>query len=75
VFLFTFVCWPREAIWNPFVPGKCLDQMKLLMLSSVLNFVSDLIIIALPQIAIARLMTLSLARKVGIAAVFATGAL
>ena len=71
---FIFGCWPRDALWSPFVSGKCVDTTALMISSAVMNVVSDIGIITLPAVGVARLQ-MPLTRKAGVVAIFATGAL
>lgn len=69
-----FACWPREAIWNPFVKGKCINTCATMIASSVINIISDFTILILPLLSIWSLQ-MPLTRKMGVAVIFATGAL
>jgi hypothetical protein len=73
-FAFIFACLPREKIWNPHIPGKCIDTNASIIATSAINIVSDLTILFLPLLSIARLH-LPLGKKIGVATVFATGTL
>ena len=70
----VFACWPREKIWNPNVPGKCLSPDGCIIATGVLNLASDITILLLPAYVILRL-NLRLRKKLGVMAIFATGAL
>lgn len=76
--IFTFVeifgCTPRQKMWRPTLPGKCLDINNINIASAIVNLVSDLIILVLPQKVIWGLK-LSPRKKMGVAAVFAMGVL
>ncbi|KAF2877772.1 hypothetical protein BDV95DRAFT_588804 [Massariosphaeria phaeospora] len=68
-----FQCTPREKIWNPLVEGSCPINMKSHNIASgVINLVSDLIIIGLPQQMIWK-MQISRPTKIGISLLFAIG--
>lgn len=67
-------CLPREKIWNPLIPGRCVNLGAVLIAGAVINIVSDLSILVLPIGKIWQLK-ISNARKWGISAVFATGLL
>jgi hypothetical protein len=73
-FLEIFQCVPRRKIWNPAVPGVCHKGGKTAVAGSCVNFFSDLVILALPQLVIWRL-NMSYKKKVGIALLFAFGVL
>ncbi|KAI1749264.1 hypothetical protein F4782DRAFT_549843 [Xylaria castorea] len=65
-------CTPREAIWDPTVKGKCLPTKAIEVISSSINVISDIIILATPQFVIWRLQ-LSNKKKLGVALIFAVG--
>ncbi|KAF1852051.1 uncharacterized protein K460DRAFT_413528 [Cucurbitaria berberidis CBS 394.84] len=69
-----FRCWPREKIWNPwFEGGSCpIDVETQNIATSVLNFISDTTILAMPQWIIWNLH-LSRKRKWGISLLFGIG--
>ena len=67
-------CIPREKIWNPTVPGVCINNNANVITSGAFNFALDVLIFILPIYAIMRL-NMNLKQKVGICAVFATGLL
>ncbi|OCL08895.1 hypothetical protein AOQ84DRAFT_266597, partial [Glonium stellatum] len=68
-----FGCHPREKFWNKLIlGGSCVNLQAVILASSVLNFVSDLIVLALPQKTIWSLQ-MSLRKKVDVSAIFAIG--
>ena len=69
-----FSCWPRQKIWDPTVPGKCIYMDGGLILTGVIKLVSDVTILALPVCVIARL-NMRLSDKLSSIAIFATGIL
>jgi hypothetical protein len=71
---FIFACWPREKIWNPHIPGRCISTNGSIIATSAINLISDSTILFLPTCAIAGLR-LPLTRKIGVGAIFATGTL
>ncbi|KAM0802382.1 hypothetical protein BDR22DRAFT_124439 [Usnea florida] len=71
-FLEIFACTPRERIWNPMVPGHCIGVENNYIAVGVWNVISDFSILILPMVAIWNLQMQN-ARKIGVAAVFATG--
>jgi hypothetical protein len=73
-FLEIFGCQPREKLWKATTPGTCLDIPKTNIAASVVNFVSDVIILLLPQKVIWSLH-MSSSKKAGVAAMFAVGLL
>ncbi|KAF2790798.1 hypothetical protein K505DRAFT_340111 [Melanomma pulvis-pyrius CBS 109.77] len=74
LFMFIFACVPREKIWNPMVPGRCLDLGPTMISSSALNLVSDVAILVVPLLSISSLQ-MPTRRKVAVSAIFATGTL
>ncbi|MCJ1263640.1 hypothetical protein MMC22_003510 [Lobaria immixta] len=65
-------CVPRRKIWNPWVPGKCVNPHALLAVTAVINLLLDFSILLLPIQSIWHLQ-LSPKRKLAISSVFATG--
>ncbi|KAF2004708.1 hypothetical protein P154DRAFT_571915 [Amniculicola lignicola CBS 123094] len=70
---FIFACWPRKKIWNPSVPGTCVDRRILLPTTSTINILSDASILLLPTLSIAKL-DLPIRQRLAAGAIFATGA-
>lgn len=71
-----FQCTPREKIWNPvYRGGSCpIDMAKHMVASLVINWVSDVAILILPQKVIWKLQV-SRGQKVGLSLLFAIGLL
>ena len=67
-------CIPREMIWDPEVPGHCINISAALVAGAVINVISDFAILVLPMGKIWQLH-MSPKRKLGICAVFSTGLL
>ncbi|KAH8648724.1 hypothetical protein BGZ60DRAFT_570018 [Tricladium varicosporioides] len=69
-----FQCNPREKIWNPlFEGGNCPIHMPAHMLASgIINLISDIIILALPQKVIWKLH-ISRRNKIGVSLLFTIG--
>lgn len=67
-----FQCTPRRKIWEPYIPGHCLNFGAILVSGAVLNIISDFLLLALPLISIWRLQ-MATKHKFGISAVFAIG--
>ncbi|CAG8972274.1 hypothetical protein HYALB_00001672 [Hymenoscyphus albidus] len=72
VFVEIFTCIPRAKIWNVFLPGKCLNYRIGRITTGVINVLSDLIIVGLPQGIIWKLH-MSFRRKLGVSLIFAIG--
>lgn len=73
-FSILFECHPIWEVWNPSYEGHCIDRNMVLVVSSAVNIVSDLLNLLLPFWATWHLQ-MAPKRKAGIVAVFATGLL
>lgn len=71
-FSYVFECWPRERIWNPDVPGRCVSAVSSNLVSGILNVVSDLEALFLPAWALWHLR-MPIKRKLTAYAVFSIG--
>ncbi|KAF2826717.1 hypothetical protein CC86DRAFT_237099, partial [Ophiobolus disseminans] len=71
-FVETFGCRPRAKLWDFTLSGTCLDMPKVNIASAVVNFLSDLVILVLPQRIIWSLH-MSTSKKAAVAALFALG--
>ena len=71
---FIFTCWPRERIWNPMAPGRCMKTESFMLASVIANVISDVAILVLPLASVMSLQ-MPLKRKIGVSAIFATGIL
>lgn len=69
-----FACVPREKIWNPTIPGRCINSSAGIISSAALNSISDFVLFVLP---LSRIWQLQMPRqrKWQISAVFAFGLL
>lgn len=67
-------CIPREKIWDPLLPGHCINNELVFVAGGIINVISDFTILALPIFSIWHLQ-MPTQRKVGVSAVFATGLL
>ncbi|OTA54202.1 hypothetical protein K449DRAFT_469621 [Hypoxylon sp. EC38] len=69
---FILGCVPREKIWHPQVPGRCINNTLALLFTSTINVISDLTIFIVP---LAGVWTLQLpsTKKLGAMAIFAVG--
>lgn len=71
----TLACRPYQKNWDKTIPGgKCFDPSALQIASAIINLVSDIIVLILPQRVIWSLH-LSSKKKTGISVVFAVGIL
>ena len=74
MFVAIFACSPRRRFWNPLVPGHCVDIDGINIATSVINSASDLVLLILP-IACVFTLQMTLRKKIGVSAVFATAVL
>ena len=71
-FWLIFACNPRGKIWNPTIPGHCLNPEANSIFSASWNMVSDFTILALPLYSIWSLK-LPIKRKAGVSVIFTIG--
>ncbi|PYI08430.1 hypothetical protein BO78DRAFT_310959 [Aspergillus sclerotiicarbonarius CBS 121057] len=74
VFVLIFSCNPVSKAWNIFDEGTCLNTRLFNIFAAVVNSISDLVVLILPQIRIWGLQ-MALRRKVAISTVFFSGVL
>lgn len=67
-----WACVPRRKIWQPTLPGHCLNNDAVLITGGVVNVVTDWATLFIPLFSIGRLQ-MPLLKKIGVLAVFATG--
>ena len=67
-------CIPRAKIWKPYIPGRCVSNAAVIVVTGIFNLLSDVSILLLPMIWTWRLH-MPLRQKIKISAVFAVGAL
>ncbi|KAL6862266.1 hypothetical protein J3F83DRAFT_745619 [Trichoderma novae-zelandiae] len=72
VLMTIFACKPIEKSWRKTLPGVCVNSISIWYSTSVLNIVTDVLIIGLPLNEIRRLQ-LRLARKLLLCALFSLG--
>jgi large subunit ribosomal protein L36e len=65
-------CIPRQKLWKPSIPGRCLNNERVFVAGGAINVVSDFAIMLLPVLLISRLQ-MPLKKKIGVSAIFATG--
>lgn len=73
-FIPIFLCSPRSKIWNPEESGHCLKIDDLYLASGIFNVLSDIAMLSVPIYLIWNLQ-MSFRRKLGVSAIFGTGAL
>lgn len=62
-------CVPRAKIWNPALPGKCINYPAYEAVTGAFNLVSDLLMLLYPLVRVWKLQ-MSRTRKRGVSAVF-----
>ncbi|MCJ1239041.1 hypothetical protein MMC14_007034 [Varicellaria rhodocarpa] len=67
-----FECTPRAKIWDPNLPGQCINVPQLFTANGVICVISDLMILLMPIYWVFQLQ-MPTKRKFGVAAIFATG--
>ncbi|PYH93733.1 hypothetical protein BO71DRAFT_354646 [Aspergillus ellipticus CBS 707.79] len=65
-------CTPRSRIWDKDVPGHCININIPILVTSIVNVVSDIIMLLMPIMCVWRLQ-ITVRRKLGISAIFAAG--
>ncbi|OCL06645.1 integral membrane protein, partial [Glonium stellatum] len=68
----VFACVPREKIWNPAIPGRCISTSGSIIATGGINTISDLTILFLPLYGVWGLQ-MPRKRKLAVGAVFGTG--
>ena len=69
-----FQCVPRAKIFNPKLPGRCVNINDAVIVTACINIASDISIFVLPLMRIWRLQ-LPLRQKFGVSTIFAFGLL
>ncbi|KAI1207268.1 uncharacterized protein F4807DRAFT_435074 [Annulohypoxylon truncatum] len=67
-------CHPHERLWNPLIPGTCINTSISSTLVACFNFATDIVLLVLPQKVIWGLQ-MSIKRKLGISLIFLIGIL
>jgi hypothetical protein len=73
-FIEIFSCTPREKIWNPTIPGYCINVYGVIIGTAALNMILDFMMILIPMGVIWQLQ-MGRKRRVEISIVFAFGLL
>lgn len=69
-----FQCWPISFQWNPTEAGHCIDYAKSSLVFSVVNIITDFVILGLPMPLVWQLKV-SKRSKLALSATFAAGCL
>lgn len=67
-----FICVPTEKLWNPMIPGGCMDLGKFYYGLQIPNIVTDAIILVMPMHTVWGL-PISKAQKTGLSIIFVLG--
>ena len=65
-------CIPRQRIWNPAVPGTCIDLSTLMITVGFFNTITDVVILLVPVKSVWNLQ-MTRKKKWGTVAVFTVG--
>ncbi|PYH77223.1 putative ribosomal protein L36e [Aspergillus uvarum CBS 121591] len=65
-------CKPRSKIWDQDIPGQCININIPILVTSIVNVVSDFLMLLLPIVCVWRLQ-MTWWKKMGLSAVFAAG--
>jgi hypothetical protein len=69
-----FSCYPIASNWDPTVKGHCIDLAEVVLIASILNIATDLLILSLPMPFLLRLQ-MSWTRKAQLMCIFLLGGL
>jgi len=72
MFVEIFECVPREKIWDPTVPGHCVNIQLSFIVTAAINIVSDVSILVLPMLWVWKLQ-METKQKLKLFVVFGTG--
>lgn len=74
-FLEIFACTPISKAWDPLITtGHCINTLALNVAASIINFISNLAILILPQLSIWKLQ-MDTRRKIQVSVLFLLGIL
>ncbi|PYI06609.1 hypothetical protein BO78DRAFT_368572 [Aspergillus sclerotiicarbonarius CBS 121057] len=65
-------CTPQARIWDKTVPGHCIDLNVPILVTSIVNVISDIMMLLMPIRCVWRLQ-IPVRKKLGISAIFAAG--
>ncbi|KAJ5762411.1 uncharacterized protein N7511_005793 [Penicillium nucicola] len=72
IILLNMQCTPHEAIWLFYLPSKCYPLSKILLVSSSIQIISDIVMFILPQKIIWGLQ-MNWQKKLGVSIIFGVG--
>ena len=73
-FTFLFQCWPVSKAWNIQLEGSCIEFVPFLWANSVINFVIDWLVLAVPIVPVWHLQ-MSKVKKALVGGTIALGSL
>lgn len=71
-FLFIFICVPVQKIWNPEIPGRCINQVGTWIANAVSTIATDIAILLLPLPQVWKLQ-LRTSEKIAVSIAFSLG--
>lgn len=71
-FLFIFICVPVQKLWNPSLPGRCINQVGTWIANAASTILTDLMILLLPVPQVWKLQ-LRLSEKLALTFAFGLG--
>ncbi|KAJ5698601.1 hypothetical protein N7462_000606 [Penicillium macrosclerotiorum] len=71
-FLFIFICVPVQKIWNPQIPGRCINQVGTWIANAVSTIATDIAILLLPIPQVWKLQ-LRTSEKIAVSVAFSLG--
>lgn len=71
-FLFIFICVPVQKIWNPQIPGRCINQVSTWIANAVSTIATDVAILLLPLPQVWKLQ-LRTSEKIAVSIAFSLG--
>ena len=73
-FVVYFYCYPIEHLWNPTIPGKCINRVYFIPMTSSTLFLTDLMVNVMPLPVIWKLY-MTTRRKLELTLIFLLGGL
>ena len=71
---FFFQCKPIAKLWNPFLEGTCLPSEELYLWNSILNVITDILVLLIPM-PMMRALDIGIKQKWTLGGLFAVGSL
>lgn len=70
----VFQCSPIQKLWQPQIPGTCLDPRPIFVTNAILNFISDIALLCMPITQVIKL-EVKPSVKVSVCSIFILGGL